>query len=128
MNADSKEKKMDRELVGKIVHQGPLLKLPVGRQSSRMSVAWKERHVVLAENLAYYESQERFNMRQKPKGVINLDFVSVEDRANPSEFMLQTAEKMVVFRADSVEEAMLWKEMLKRRILVGEIAEEEEEE
>lgn len=117
MNPTDRNIKINHELYGDIRTEGMLYKYPVNKpikpgQGDRL---FKHRYFVLADNLVYYEDEQAFKTkRNKPKGVICLDFAAISlHSTDKTKIALRTPKKMLILRCQSEQEALHWMEAMK---------------
>jgi len=78
MNQSERNLKINTELYGKVRMEGELDKWPVNKiLKAGKEKLWKARYFVLAENLAYFDSEDDYKKKKKAKGVICLDFAAI---------------------------------------------------
>ena len=116
MNLAERTQKIHHELYGKVRMEGQLEKWPVNKLfRPGKERRWKTRYFVVADNLAYYETEEDYKSSKKPKGVICLDFAALAlHSTDKCKVTLRTAKEMLVLRTASEDEAQTWLKALKR--------------
>ena len=126
MNASERNHLLNTQLVGKVRHEGLVMKLPVDKPLKHgKEHQWKARYFVLADNIAYFSDEKQYTSGKKPKGVLCLDYATVEqDPGDPLIFVLRTPAKNVALRTETIPDSERWIRAIRS---VTTVAEDEED-
>jgi len=110
MNASERNHLLNTQLVGKVRLEGVIYKMPVDKPLKHgKEKDWKERYFVLADNVAYFPDEKAFKSGKKPKGVICLDFATVEQNpSDPLVFVLRTPHKTIAIKTNTIPDSERW--------------------